>query len=96
MTREVRVTVGFLEQLDAQLRPERGPNGEPSATDFIEVSLANIIARFAEEFDKMPEAVPGVPSTRMFIGPGVVVRSVVVYGVLVNDIVELISIGVDA
>gem|GEM_PF-6043896 len=37
--REVRVTATLLEELDRQLGSERGPNGEPSATDFLVMDL---------------------------------------------------------
>ena len=33
--RVVRVSQAFFDQLDEQLPPERGPEGEPSATDFV-------------------------------------------------------------
>ena len=32
--RRVRATAGFFQDLDRQLRPKRGPNGEPSTHDF--------------------------------------------------------------
>lgn len=39
--REVRIAGSFFEELDSQLGPERGPNGEPSATDFIVIDLSD-------------------------------------------------------
>lgn len=42
--REVRVTEQFFEDLDRQLGDERGPTGEPSATDFLEMP-ANGLSR---------------------------------------------------
>lgn len=94
--REVRVTAGFFEQLDEQLPAERGPNGEPSATDFIAFALPDIIERFANQFDKLTEAVPGVPATRTYIGPGILIRAVAVYGILIDDdVIELTGITVD-
>jgi hypothetical protein len=66
-------TAGFFDQLDAQLPAERGPQGEPSVTDFIAVVLPTVIDRFADQFDDLPELVTGVAATRMFIGPGVLV-----------------------
>lgn len=32
--RNVRATLDFFRDLDRQLRSERGPNGEPSTSDF--------------------------------------------------------------
>jgi len=40
--RLVRVDQRFLEQLDAQLGEERGPNGEPSRIDFLRFELPAI------------------------------------------------------
>jgi hypothetical protein len=94
--RQVRVTAGFFDQLDAQLPAERGPQGEPSVTDFIAVVLPTIIDRFAEQFDDLPELVAGVTATRMFIGPGVLVRAIAVYGLLSDDdVVDLVGIAIN-
>jgi len=41
--REVRVAESFFEDLDLQLGGERGPNGEPSATDFLVVDLPAVV-----------------------------------------------------
>ena len=94
--RQVRVTAGFFDQLDAQLPAERGPQGEPSVTDFIAVVLPTIIDRFAEQFDDLPELVVGVAATRMFVGPGVLVRAIAVYGLLSDDdVVDLVGIAIN-
>lgn len=94
--REVRVADSFFDQLDSQLPPERGPHGEPSATDFVAFVMPEIIDRFAERFDELPEALPGVSATRVFLGSGVLVRAVAVVGLLINDgAVELVGIGID-
>jgi len=62
--REVRVAPVFFEQLDLQLGAERGPNGEPSATDFLVMDLPAIVAKFATAFDSLPLIDDGVPSAR--------------------------------
>ncbi len=36
--REVRATLDFFHDLDRQLPSERGPNGEPSTSDFGQLS----------------------------------------------------------
>ncbi len=41
--RAVRATSAFFDDLDAQLRPERGPNGEPSVHDFQVFELLRIV-----------------------------------------------------
>lgn len=94
--RIVRVTSPFFDQLDRQLAPERGPAGEPSATDFLVIDLPPIVERFASEFDQLPEAVTGVPALRVLIEAGSLVRAVAVYGVLGDDdSVELVGVELD-
>jgi hypothetical protein len=41
--RIVRVTDAFFEQLDTQLGADRGPQGAPSATDFLVLELPPIV-----------------------------------------------------
>ncbi len=48
--RPVKVDERFLQLLDTQLG-ERGPNGEPSATDFLLVDLQPIAEQFATAFE---------------------------------------------
>lgn len=94
--RPVRVSAGFFDQLDSQLGEDRGPHGEPSATDFIAFQLPEIIERFAQDFDRLPEAVEGVPSARMLLTPGILAYATIVYGVLAADgAVDLVGISVD-
>jgi len=45
--REVRVAESLFDELDLQLGSERGPNGEPSATDFLVVDLPTVVEAFA-------------------------------------------------
>lgn len=94
--RVVRVTDGFLDQLDTYFGSERGLNGEPSATDFIVLELPAIVERFATDFDGLPEIVEGVPAGRMLITSGVLVRAVAVFGLATSDIsIDLIGITVE-
>ena len=58
--RVVRVSPDFFDQLDGQLGAERGPAGEPSATDFVVADLPTIVERFAVHFDALPEALASV------------------------------------
>ena len=53
--RPVRATYEFFEDLDRQLGPERGPDGEPSTADFQTIELLRIVDQFAEQFDELPE-----------------------------------------
>jgi hypothetical protein len=94
--RVVRVAPAFFDQLDAQLRPWRGPSGEPSAGDFVVMELPSVVERFATDFDQLPETVEGVPAARMVIAPGLLVRAFVVYGVLIGeDVIELVGITIE-
>jgi hypothetical protein len=94
--RPVRATYGFFEDLDRQLGPERGPNGEPSRTDFQTVELLRIIDLFAERFDDLPELIPGRSDYRVLLTTGVLVRALNVVGQLAPDgAVELVALDLD-
>jgi hypothetical protein len=94
--REVRATVEFFQDLDRQLRSERGPNGEPSTYDFQTFELLEIVERFASAFDGLPELIPGRRDYRILIATGLLVRAYSVVGQLVPDgAVELLSLELD-
>jgi hypothetical protein len=94
--RIVRASPAFFVDLDRQLGPDRGPHGEPSATDFLVIELPAVVERFATDFETLPEAVEGVAEARMVIGTGRLVRAFAVYGLLMSDdSVELIGIEID-
>jgi hypothetical protein len=94
--RLVRVAGAFFDQLDAQLGPDRGPNGEPSATDFLIFDLPVIVEEFATNFAGLPEIVDGLPQARMLIGTGRLVRAFVVYGLVSDDgSVDLVGVEID-
>jgi hypothetical protein len=94
--RAVRVTDAFFRQLDTYLASERGPNGEPSTTDFIVLELPPIVERFATDFEGLPEIVEGVPAARMLITSGVLVRAVAVYGIATsNTTIDLIGLTIE-
>jgi hypothetical protein len=78
--RRVRVDESFFEQLDRLLPADRGPNGEPSATDFLVIDLPTIVDQFATGFDTLPEVIEGLPSARMLIATGRLVSRFVVFG----------------
>lgn len=59
----VRVSRAVFDQIDRVLGPERGPHGEPSATDFLTVDLLAIVEVFATRFDELPRPSPAVPTT---------------------------------
>lgn len=94
--RTVRVSPAAFDQLDAQLRQERGPAAQPSVADFIVLELPAVIERFATGFDDLPEIIEGTPSGRMLIAPGLLVNAYVVYGVLLDDgAIEIVGISID-
>ena len=94
--RVVRVTDAFFEQVDDALGLDRGPNGEPSATDFIVLELPSIVERFATDFEGLPEIVEGVPAGRMLITSGVLVRAVAVFGLATSDTtIDLIGVTIE-
>ena len=94
--REVRVSDSFFAELEDQLGVERGPNAEPSVTDFMVLDLPVIVERFAAEFDDLPEAIAGVPSIRMLIGSAALVPAYVVHGVETPDgVINLVGVEID-
>ncbi len=94
--REVRVADSFFAELEAQLGSQRGPNGQPSVTDFIVLDLPVVAERFAASSDELPEAIAGVPSIRMCIGSAALVREYVVHGIETPDgAVNLVGIEID-
>ena len=68
--RVVRSTSSFSEDLDRQLRPERGLNGEPSVNDFQTFELLRIVERFATGFDHLPQLIEGRDDYRVLIASG--------------------------
>lgn len=94
--REVRVAESFFEELDVQLGSERGPNGEPSTTDFIVIDLPRIVDEFALRFDELPEAVAGIGAVRMLVGVGALTMAYVVHAAeTTTGAVELIGVELD-
>lgn len=94
--REVRATLDFFHDLDRQLLSERGPNGEPSTSDFQTFELLEIVERFAVGFDELPALIPGRNDYRILISTGIVVRAYTVIGQASSDgAIELISLDLD-
>ncbi len=83
--RPVRVDQAFFDDLDLQLGSNRGPNGEPSSTDFIVIDLPTIVDEFADNFDALPIAYPDRPDYRILVVGGTLAAASVVIGQLVAD-----------
>ncbi len=95
--RDVRATLDFFHDLDRQLPSERGPNGEPSTSDFQTFELLEIVEKFAVDFDTLPALIQGRNDYRVLIATGVVVRAYSVVGQSSPDgAIELISLDIDA
>ena len=93
---DVRAAPSFFEDLDRQLRNERGPNGEPSTTDFQTFELLSIVERFSTGFEDLPELVPGRSDYRVLIATGALIRAYTVVGQLRPDgAVELLTLELD-
>jgi hypothetical protein len=93
---QVRATIEFFEDLDRQLRSERGPNGEPSTNDFQTFELLEIVERFASGFDDLPELISGRSDYRLLVSTGILIRGYSVVGQLASDgAVELVALELD-
>lgn len=97
MTRRiVRVDPQFFVELDAQLGETRGPNGEPSASDFLLVDLPTISESIAENFDELPQLFPDRDDYRYVVATGLLVRAATITAHLVADgSVVLFGIDID-
>ena len=94
--RVVRATQAFFHDLDRQLPSSRGPNGEPGVGDLQVFELLRIVDRFAERFDELPAAVPGLEDYRALVIGGVLFPVIAVVGQLVGDgAVELVQLDID-
>jgi len=60
---DVRVDPRFVERLDAQLRDECGPAGEPSRIDFLRFELPAIEEEFALRSATFPSSSPAAWTT---------------------------------
>lgn len=83
--RPVRVDPQFFAELDAQLGETRGPNGEPSSTDFLLLDLPSIANAFAESFDELPAMFAGREDYRYLVATGRLIAAAVVIGQLRPD-----------
>ena len=94
--RVVRATPRFFEDLDRQLRVERGPNGEPSTNGFQVFELIRIVDRFAVDFDELPRMIPERDDYRVLVMSGTLVPGFSVIGHLATDgAVELMQLDID-
>lgn len=94
--RTVRVDQQFFTELDAQLGETRGPNGEPSASDFLLIELPTIAETFGERFDELLRLYPERDDYRYLVAGGRLVYAVVVIGQLIDDdTISLFGIEID-
>lgn len=94
--RNIRVDSQFFVELDDQLGESRGPNGEPSASDFLLIELPTISDAFAEHFDEFLAVYPDRDDYRYLVVAGKLFKAALVVGQLMADgSVVLISIDID-
>jgi len=85
--RTVRVDPQFFTELDAQLGESRGPNGEPSASDFLLIELPTIAEAFAACFDELLSVYPERDDFRYLVAGGLLVYAVAVQrGDITNEV----------
>ncbi|MFP4513247.1 MAG: hypothetical protein ACLFRV_09920 [Acidimicrobiales bacterium] len=93
--RIVRATAAFFDDLDQQLRPERGPSGEPSVNDF------RLTSSFGSSTDSRRDStislrVDGRSDYRILIAEGLLVPRFAVVGQLTRDgSIELLQVDID-
>jgi len=93
---QVRVDPVLFDELDSILGPSRGPNGEPSSTDFITFDLPTIVEEFAGHFETLPTAFPDRSDYRVLVSTGTLVAASVVIGQLMPDnTIVLLGIEID-
>ncbi|MCP4962980.1 MAG: hypothetical protein GY925_27405 [Actinomycetia bacterium] len=93
--RDVRVDNRFFEDVDLAFGPERGPDGEPSADDFIRFDLFGIAEQVAARFDELP-AEPSAPGVRTLVLTGLMFQQAAVYAAEASDgVVYLIGLEVE-
>jgi hypothetical protein len=92
--RQVRFTEQFFNRLDQLLPGERGPEGEPSITDFLLFDLPSVSDRLGSNyFENTMET--NDPEVRVFIGAGVLVARFAIYVALEGDAVEAFWLSID-
>ncbi len=71
-----------------------GPNGEPSASDFLLVDLLTLSKVFTERFDEVPTLYPDRDDYRYLVASGLLVRAVTVTAQLAAD-GSIVVFGID-
>ncbi len=99
MRRRVVITAEFEQRLDGIFGRERGPNGEPSAHDFLNVVIADLIEVLPDVWDDLP-----IDLRRGGVGPSVhvAVISASIFGLpyavwgsrVASGVIELIDIEI--
>jgi hypothetical protein len=94
--RSVRVAHEVFDRLDAVLGAERGPEGRPSANDFLAFELVEIIEVFANRFDALPRLIEQRSDYRILINRGTIVYAYAVTGQLgLDGAVEIIRVDLE-
>lgn len=96
MHRRVRRSDAFMDQALAIFPADGSATGRATFALFERHVLAAIEVQFSRQFDDLPIAIDDVPAIRHVMTHNVpLFPALVVYGMLVNDVVELVAIDID-
>jgi hypothetical protein len=85
--RVIRFTEQFFDRLAELLPEERGADGSPSITDFLLLDLPAVRNALAADFERFTLATHD-PDVRVYIGAGVLVRTMTVYASIEQHDIE--------
>ncbi len=90
--RTVRFTEEFFDRLEEMLPTERGADGEPSVTDFIELEVRPLQQRLAADVIglTLPTEMPGV---RLYVNAGVLVPALMMYMAVDDEEVNVFHVA---
>lgn len=94
LNRQVRFTEQFFDRLDELLPSERGPDGEPSITDFLLFDLPSVSDRLRSNYFENTLQT-GEPEVRVYIGAGMLVARFAIFVALEGEVVEAFWLSID-
>lgn len=94
--RFVRFMPAFFADVDTQLRPARGPSGEPSRIDFVEYEVPAIRQALSTRFDELPPLTRDRTDYRELVSTGRTVRAYAVVAQLMTDgTIEVLGLAIE-
>ena len=92
MAYRVETSADYWADIDEAFPSQRGPNSEPSRTDYETIEHPRIVTVFAERFDQLLQFIVGRPDYREHNYLGALVPIIVARGQLRTDgVVELLE-----